>query len=1139
MCINTKISQTTLKVAHWNIHGTKSKVIGNKLYDREFLQKILSCDIVGLSELHTSEEVSIPGFKLVKQKFRDKSHKGPKISGGLAVFTKNDLNHVVQVVPTSNEDSIWIKVKGNSLGGDLYIGTFYMSPTHNRNRQKDDLFTTLCEEVNFFKNKGTVLIQGDFNARTGMREDFISHDKFDEIFGIENHDKHKRNSEDVTVNQMGGELLDFCKTNDFSILNGRKLGDIFGQYTSHQWNGSSVVDYVITSTNDINNILSFYVGDFVPWLSDHCPLFTNIAINAQNSTEKHVEHMLNETEPGYFWKENSKEKFEAKLLSNAIKNKVEHLLNHDETEPTELAKEIKNILLNIATNCKLKRTKSKLKNKTRPWFDKECLDTKKQIGKLGKSLRQNPQNIEIRNELFYKKKALKHLVQKKKRHYNQSIIDELTSNRQNKRQKDFWKSLEKLNPDKKHKAPNISCHSLINHFKSTLNSKNTINIPPDSKEKGNLDHPFTMDELIKASKILKAGKSPGVDKLSNEILSCLISIYPLLALKLFNSILESNKVIPDWSIGLISPIHKKGPKDDPSNYRGISLLSCFGKLFMSLLNNRLMQYTLEKEILSKNQLGFLSGNRTSDAHIITHNLIRKYCHKYNTKLYSCFIDFSKAFDTIPRDILFQKLLNYGINGNFFNTIKNIYVNDRACIKWEDKVSETFKINQGVRQGCILSPLLFNIFLADLPKLLDSTGGYVKLGHTNLSCLIWADDILLFSENELGLTRMLKTLEEYCNDNKLTINTEKTKCMIFNKTGRTIRKKFFLNDTKLEIVRTYKYLGFLFTPSGEIKTGLNDLRDRALKAFMKLKGSMGSSFDRNIQTTLCLFDALVKPILLYASDFWGCLKPPNPNPVDTLHHRVCKQVLGVQKQTTNIGVLLELGRIPLHIHAIKAAVKNWERIRKQDANPLLYSSYTEAITEDLPWVSNIHKHLESNGMLCFYINTFNNKPPFIHKKIFQKLSDIFHQEAFLTISREDSKLRTYGLLKDKIGFEKYLLDVNNPKVRTTLAKFRLSNHSLMIEIGRFKKIPKEQRFCPFCINAIESEIHFLLKCPVYEPLREQLLQPITETKPNFVYYTDTEKFQHILSEELNETTPKFIQKCMDLRSLLINRPKRLT
>ena len=160
------------------------------------------------------------------------------------------------------------------------------------------------------------------------------------------------------------------------------------------------------------------------------------------------------------------------------------------------------------------------------------------------------------------------------------------------------------------------------------------------------------------------------------------------------------------------------------------------------------------------QLGFLAGNRTSDAHIIINNLVRKYCHTKGQKIYSCFVDFAKAFDTIPRDILFKKLLSYGIRGRFFNIIKNIYTNDKACVKIRNKYTDVFEINQGVRQGCVLSPLLFNIFLSDLSKKLDSIDQKVKINNYEISSLFWADDIVMFSESESGLKDMLWALEEY-------------------------------------------------------------------------------------------------------------------------------------------------------------------------------------------------------------------------------------------------------------------------------------------------------------------------------------------------------------------------------------------
>ena len=112
-------------------------------------------------------------------------------------------------------------------------------------------------------------------------------------------------------------------------------------------------------------------------------------------------------------------------------------------------------------------------------------------------------------------------------------------------------------------------------------------------------------------------------------------------------------------------------------------------------------------------------------------------------------------------------------------------------------------------------------------------------------------------------------------------------MIFNKTGRLLRRNFALVNQKIDTVRLYKYLGLIFTPSGEIKSSLEDLRSHALKAYTSLKHKQRDCFTTDIDKTIKLFDTLIKPILMYSSDFWGCLKLPANNPIENLHSRFCK------------------------------------------------------------------------------------------------------------------------------------------------------------------------------------------------------------------------------------------------------------
>ena len=586
---------------------------------------------------------------------------------------------------------------------------------------------------------------------------------------------------------------------------------------------------------------------------------------------------------------------------------------------------------------------------------------------------------------------------------------------------------------------------------------------------------------------------------------------------------------------------------DPDNYRGISLISCLYKLLTAILNKRITSFCLENNILSKTQLGFVMGNRCSDGHFILHNLIKDYCHENGKWLYSCFVDFSKAFDCIPRDILFERLKSKGIRGKVFNLIKKIYTNEKCKIKVGGMLSDTFDANQGVRQGCILSPLLFNIFISDLPEILNKDeNNPAKIGRDEtLSCILWADDLVMISESKKGLTKMLQNLSDFSTKNGLTINQDKTKCMVFNKTGRHIRCDIKTNGMLITSVREYKYLGFLITPSGEVLTGIKDLKSRALYALVQLRKKLGDNFRENIKIAFYLFDALIKPIILYCSDFWGplCIQKNDPsellpknNLIDLVHMKFLKQLLGVQSQTSNIGVLLETGRVPLLTYAIKNSIKNWFRISiLNDCNPLTLLSFENIVNKDLEWYKNIKNILNRIGLGNILSGDVSNP----EVEVFKRLVDIFYQNTFAEIKKESSKLRTYSIVKMEAGEEPYLRFVKNVKDRISMSKFRLSNHKLMIEKGRHLNIERIDRKCPFC-PAVEDETHFLLHCGTFSVMRECLLNSVRGIlNENLNRNDDKVMLRYLLGNtQISPIVSKYLRKSMELRDFLIENPKQL-
>ena len=240
----------------------------------------------------------------------------------------------------------------------------------------------------------------------------------------------------------------------------------------------------------------------------------------------------------------------------------------------------------------------------------------------------------------------------------------------------------------------------------------------------------------------------------------------------------------------------------------------------------------------------------------------------------------------------------------------------------------------------------------------------------------------------------------------------------------------------------------------------------------------------------------------------------------------------------MGVLLELGRTPLDIDCMKLGVKNWERIRKGEANSMVMSSYIDAMGEQLPWILGIRKSLETNGLLSLFTNQYPDKPPFIAKKLQTALVDQFHQDAFASIKNENSKLRTYALFKSQIGMEEYLTEIKNVSTRMQITKFRISNHKLMIETGRHLDIKPPLRFCPFCKNVVECEIHFITGCQTYRDLRISLYREMTQLNSSFQYLSRKDKFIFILSHSENPVVASYINKGLELREFLLSNPRRL-
>lgn len=230
--------------------------------------------------------------------------------------------------------------------------------------------------------------------------------------------------------------------------------------------------------------------------------------------------------------------------------------------------------------------------------------------------------------------------------------------------------------------PNIDLNQFANHFKDqgnpnkiNKNIENEVNLDLINQEqnllKKDTDKPITISEIKDQIKRLKNGKSCGPDLICYEIIKYSSSVLLSALAKFFNLILDTSLYPQKWNHSFIVPIFKSGDASTLSNYRGVSLTNCLSKLFNSIINVRLLNIFEAK--INPSQFGFCKNNRTSDSLFVLKTLLNKYVNNEKKKVFGCFVDLRKAFDSVWRIGLLYKLLkNKDLGKKLYNTIKNMY-----------------------------------------------------------------------------------------------------------------------------------------------------------------------------------------------------------------------------------------------------------------------------------------------------------------------------------------------------------------------------------------------------------------------------------------------------------------------------------
>ena len=1028
---------------------------------------------------------------------------------------------------------------------------------------------------------------GDFNARTGVKLDYLqSEDNTDipvplDIYETDTVRVLPRQNFDSKTNKYGDNLLSLCKSVPLRICNGRKLGDLLGSYTCYTPNGQSCVDYCLASPRIYDSVKTMSVGEPVLTLSDHCPVKVILKVKVLQKTVGKDCYDFVENPGKIHWSRDTSYRFENILQSQEFKSQFETFvsceINNCQSAIDDASIELTKMLVDGAIlaessnypNNKRKvdikagsrRTNNQRKVAHPKWHDLSCADAHRKVCSIARLVKLDPRNSYLGSQLRSATKVYNRLIKSKHKLFVDNMFEELDSMQQNNPRgyMQLIKSLRYGNFDKQ--TPNdtsgVSPADWYSHFSNLL----AKTVDPDKKKtlddfisanvdlfKTKLDDPFSVKEFDCTLNNLKNNKASSFDKITNEILKTSGKIYRGAFLHLFNTIGKVCLYPSDWKKDILHPIHKSNEKDEPNNFRGISIASCFGKLFIKMLKNRLEEFLNENGFVSKNQGSGKKFNRTSDHLMVIKYFIDKIVKGEKRKLYACFVDIKQAYDCTSRELLFVKMLTeYGVGGNFLRVLQALYDKHEVYVRVSEGLLQPIKTSIGLKQGCGISPLLFNLFIDKITSIFDKTCDPVTLGGEDLSCLLWADDLVLLSTSPEGLQCAISKTHSFYNDLGLQMNTKKTKVLIFNSRGIKITKhNFFVGTCPIEIVDEYQYLGIKFKPSGSFSFAVGELFDKANRAWFAISNVLYQHKKMAVKKALQLFDSLIRPIFLYAVEFWlpfiitkkglenykYLMKFWENFQPEILNQKVCRMLLSVHKKCSRLVVLGELGRYPVLLPALKLCLKYQYQIGLMDQNSFVYKAINDMKNNpELDcWFSRVNKIKK-----LLKIPTLYGKPEkvgyIIDKTIKGKFDRYFLDEINEIKMGADgidhNKLWLYKTLKGSFKQEPYIANVLNRNQRAWLSRYRTSAHSLRVESGRYTYpvTPLSQRVCVYCDSGeCDTEQHAILQCNTFKLKRQCFIARVTALCPAFSSLTTEQQLSTILcpaTTELAKCVSKYL------------------
>ena len=790
-------------------------------------------------------------FTLIRndRAWTDNNMNQPKTGGGIAIYINSDLDfsensHSKYNRSTKDIECQWISIS-QPHSKLTVVGNIYRPPQGNIDvfiHELDDILSQIdIDKIELF-------LMGDFNI------DFIE-----------------------KGNQATSKLIDCIKP--FG------LRQLIKEPTRYSRAKNSCLDLFITNSNDIDRVGVCDIN-----LSDHQMIML---------TRKKVQQIKKKSEfVGRSYRNYNRDDFQNSIINENWENFENS--NTVDGKWEQIERIIRKTIDEMCT-CPLKTFK--IKQVKEPWISNRLIELIKDKDSALKRAKKK-KDPQLWNEAKHQRNNCIKRLRTARADFIKENLDNDIGN-----QKKFWKNIQKVFLNKKGSKNNTIFKLKDKNNNNVIKEENAatfindffINIGPNLAKKcsnvWNFDgipcqnkiENITTDaeEISKLCDGININKSSSIPHLSSEILRDAFKIIPDKIAILFNLSFGNADIPTSWKTAKVTPLQKPGKRDDVSNLRPVSHLPLPSKLIEKIVHNRIYSHCENNNILDDRQGGFRPNHSTCHTTAMFINDIYTAMNT-NETLLAVYIDAMKAFDTVNHNILLQKAKHYGIDGNLLAWLEN-YLSERyQCTVANDMCSDLKLITCGVPQGSVCGPLLFLLYINDVSCVMK-----------NCKVSLYADDTVLYTSNEnldlsvINLQEDLDNLTAWCNRNKLTINSKKTKYCVYGlrsaiKKSKTKDISLSLNADILDRVCSYKYLGFILDDHLTFNKHLSELF-KHLSHKLYLLSKIRKYLTR--EASIMVFKTMILSIIEYGDTLYAGTNYENLRKLDRFFYRGLRICIG--------------------------------------------------------------------------------------------------------------------------------------------------------------------------------------------------------------------------------------------------------